>query len=150
MNLQNLQHKFSKSGHVEVCVLSGSEKILVAQSVKIFPAAFEPECQFPYLSEATTLPFLQTNPFHIQTSHFLSIHCNIILSSILRCLKQIIPFGVANWRITYLVSHQAASCPTNLTFHGFMVVIIFGEDQKLWSSLFCRFFRSLYQIQPNK
>jgi hypothetical protein len=29
-------------GLVEVCVLSGAEKLLVAQSVKIFPAAFEP------------------------------------------------------------------------------------------------------------
>lgn len=75
MNRQNLQHKFYKSGLVEVCVLSGAEKLLVAQSVKIFPAALEPECQLPYLSEAATLPFLQTKLFHTHThtSHFLYI-----------------------------------------------------------------------------
>lgn len=80
---------------------------------------------------------------HIHTSYFLHIHLNIILSSILRCSKRIIPFRVSDWYITYLVSHQATSCPpTHLTLHGFMVVIIFGEDHTLWGFLFCRFFHS--------
>ena len=90
--LQNLQHKFYISGLVEVRVLSGAEKLIVAQSVKIFPGAFEPQCQLPYLSEAATLRFLQTRLFYIHTSHLLHIHLNVIPSSILRCLKRFIPF----------------------------------------------------------
>jgi len=83
-------------GLVEVCVLSGAEKLLVAQSVKVFPASFEPECQLPYLSEAATLPFLQTNLLHIHTSHFLHIQLNIILASVLMCLKRFIPCRVSD------------------------------------------------------
>ena len=150
MNLQNLQHKFYRSGLVEVYVLSGAEKLLVAQSVKLFPCALEPKYLLPYLSEAATLPFLQTNLFHTRThtSHFLHIHRNIILSSILRCLKRFIPFRVCDWLITYLVSHQAASCPTNLTFYGFMVVIIFGEYYKFEAPCFAGF--SVPPIRSNQ
>lgn len=78
----NLQHKFYKwvlltLGLVEVCVLFGAEKLLVAQSVKMFPATFEPECQVPYLSEAATYRFFTR--IHSTYTHLISYISILIL-----------------------------------------------------------------------
>jgi len=126
----NLQHKFYKwvlltLGLVEVCVLFGAEKLLVAQSVKMFPATFEPECQVPYLSEAATYRFF-TRIYSTYT-HLISYISILILFLLCSQVSQAV-YSMQGFRLTYYVSGIS---PSSVMSHKPQLSWIYGPNN-IW------------------
>jgi hypothetical protein len=104
----------------------------------------KPEDSLPCSQGPSTGPYPepdQSNPYHP-----ISLRSILILFTHLRLglPSGLFPFGFrTNNLYTFIFSSIRATCPAHLILLDLMVLIILGEDYKLWSSSLCSFLQPL-------
>jgi len=92
----------------------------------------EPEVSLPHSQVPANCPYLsQLDPVHTATSHFLKIHHNIILQSMLGLPSGLFPSGFPTKTLyTPLLSPIRAIRPAHLFLLDFITRTILGEDYR--------------------